>query len=65
MKAAEKLRRLDKESLRLGLKGEKKHQFLCARLGWDPLTSPKRLSRLRAEFKNRRVVEKANGAAQN
>jgi hypothetical protein len=57
MKAAGKLRRLDKEALRLGLKGEQKHEFLCAGLGWDPRTSPKRLSRLRAEFKNRRVVE--------
>jgi hypothetical protein len=58
MHASETLRRLDKETLRLGLKGEKKHEFLCAGLGWDPRTSPKRLSRLRAEFKNRRVVEK-------
>jgi hypothetical protein len=58
MKAAATLRRLDKEALRLGLKGEKKHEFLCARLGWDPRTSPKRLSRLRTEFKNRRVFEK-------
>ena len=51
MKAAEKLRHLDKEALRLGLKGEKKHEFLCAGLGWVPGTSPKRISRLRAEFK--------------
>ena len=58
MKAAEKLRRLDQEALRLGLKGEKKHEFLCAGLGWVPGTSPKRISRLRAEFKNRRSVEK-------
>jgi hypothetical protein len=58
MKAAEKLRRLAKEALRLGLKGEKKHEFFCTGLGWDPRTSPKRLSRLRAEFKNRPVVEK-------
>jgi hypothetical protein len=41
------------------LKGEKKHEFLCAGLGWVPGTSPKRISRLRAEFKNRRSVEKA------
>jgi hypothetical protein len=59
MKAAEKLRHLDKEALRLGLKGETKHDFLCAGLGWVPGTSPKRISRLRAEFKNRRAVEKA------
>jgi len=58
MKAAGKLRHLDKEALRLGLKGEKKHEFLCAGLGLDARTSPKRLSRLRAEFKNRPAVEK-------
>ena len=58
MKAAEKLRRLDKEAIRLGLKGEKKHEFLCTGIGWVPGTSPKRISRLRAEFKNRRLVEK-------
>jgi hypothetical protein len=52
------LRSLDQEALRLGLKGEKKHEFLCAGLGWVPGTSPKRISRLRAEFKNRRPVEK-------
>ena len=54
MKAAKKLRQLDQEVRRLGLKGEKKHEFLCAGLGWDARTSPKRISRLRAEFKNRR-----------
>jgi hypothetical protein len=54
MRAAEKLRRLDLEVQRRGLKGEEKHQFLCAGLGWDPRTSAKRISRLRAEFKNRR-----------
>jgi hypothetical protein len=58
MRAAEKLRHLDKEALRLGLKGEKKHEFLCAGLGWVPGTSPKRISRLRAEFKIRRSVQK-------
>ncbi len=52
MKAAEKLRHLDKEVRRLGLKGERKHEFLCAGLGWVPGTSPKRISRLRAEFKS-------------
>ena len=57
MKAAAKLRQLDKEVLRLGLKGESKHQFLCAGLGWVPGTSPKRISRLRAEFKNQRAGE--------
>jgi hypothetical protein len=59
MKAAEKLRQLDKETLRLGLKGEKKHELLCAGLGWVPGTSPKRISRLRAEFKNQPSVAKA------
>lgn len=51
MKAAAKLHQLDKQALRLGLKGEKKHEFLCAGLGWVPGTSPKRINRLRAEFK--------------
>ena len=50
MKAAEKLRHLDKEALRQGLKGETKHEFLCDGLGWDSRMSPKRLARLRAEF---------------
>ncbi|MGA2279608.1 MAG: hypothetical protein ABSG80_04830 [Verrucomicrobiota bacterium] len=58
MQAAEKLRQLDRDALRLGLKGEKKHEFLCAGIGWVPGTSPKRISRLRAEFKNRRSVAK-------
>src|SRR5690242_11440573 len=57
-KDAEKLRRLDKEASRLGLKGEKKHEFLCAGLGWVTGTSPKRIRRLRAEFKNRQAIEK-------
>lgn len=51
MKLAEKLRQLDQDALRLKLKGEKKHAFLCEGLGWVPETSAKRLSRLRAEFK--------------
>jgi len=59
MKAAGKLPELDNEALRRGLKGEEKHEFLCLGLGWDPRTSPKRISRLRAEFKNGRAVEKA------
>jgi hypothetical protein len=53
MKDAEKLQRLDQDALRLGLKGAKKHEFLCAGLGWTPGTSPKRISRLRAEFKGK------------
>jgi hypothetical protein len=59
MKAAGKLSHLDKEALRLGKKGEEKHEFLCIGLGWDPRTSPKRISRLRAEFKNRGPDAKA------
>ena len=59
MKAAEKLRHLDQEVRRQGLKGDKRHAFLCAGLGWVPGTSPKRISRLRTEFKNRRSVAKA------
>ena len=59
MRAAEKLRQLDREVLRLGLKGEKKHDFLCAGLGWVPGTSPKRLSRLRAEFKSKRAERRS------
>src|ERR1035437_3602052 len=51
MQDATKLRHLDREARRRRLKGEKRHEFLCAGLGWDPRTSPKRLSRLRGEFK--------------
>ena len=58
LRAAEKLRQLDRDAIRLGLKGDSKHEFLCAGLGWVPGTSPKRISRLRAEFKNRRVAHK-------
>ena len=58
MKAARKLSHLDKEALRRDLKGDKKHEFLCAGLGLDPRTSPKRISLLRAEFKNLRSVGK-------
>ena len=48
-KNAEKLRLLDIQVLALGLKGEKKHSYLCAGLGWVPGTSAKRISRLRSE----------------
>ena len=48
---ARKLRELDQEVRRFGLKGDKKHEFICRGLGWDVRTSPKRISRLRAEFK--------------
>jgi hypothetical protein len=57
--AAGKLRQLDKEALRLGLKGEKKHAFLCAGLGWVPDTSAKRINRLRVEFKEHPASAKA------
>ena len=50
MRAAEKLRHLDREAHHRGLKGDSKHEFLCAGLGWVPGTSPKRISRLRAEL---------------
>ena len=59
MKAAEKLERLDQDVRRLGLKGAKKHAFLCAGLGLVQDTSPRRISRLRTEFKNKRVAAKA------
>ena len=50
---AAKLRQLDQEVRRLGLRGDPKHEFLCRGLGWVPGTDQKRFSRLRAEFKNR------------
>ena len=58
VKDAIKLRKLDQEAVLQGLKGEKKHEFLCAGLGWVPRTSPKRISRLRAKFKNKRLEAK-------
>jgi len=51
MKLAEKLRQLDQQVARLKFKGEKKHAFLCAGLGFASGTSPRRISRLRTEFK--------------
>ena len=57
MQDADKLRHLDQEARRRRLKGEKRHEFLCAGLGWDSRTSPKRLSRLRAEFQNRPPIK--------
>jgi hypothetical protein len=59
MKAAEKLRQLDQEALRLGLKGQKKHEFLCAGLGLVAGTSPRRITRLRTEFERRPCARKA------
>jgi hypothetical protein len=57
---AAKLRQLDQEVIRLGLKGKRKHDFLCAGLGWVPGTSAKRISRLRAEFKYKPSLAKAS-----
>ena len=51
MKLAETLLHLDQEARRLKLKGDQKHAFLCDGLGWVPETSPRRISRLRTEFK--------------
>ena len=50
---AVKLRQLDQEVRRLGLKGEKRHEFICKGLGWVAGTDPKRIARLRAEFKEK------------
>lgn len=48
---AEKLRVLDREATRLRLRGEKRHAFLCKGLGLVERTDPKRIIRLRNEFK--------------
>lgn len=58
IKAAEKLRDLDLKALRLKLKGQRKHEFLCRGLGWVPETSAKRLRLLRKEFQNHRAAKK-------
>jgi hypothetical protein len=42
----EKLELLAKEK---GLKGQKKHEFLCAGIQLDPRTSPKRLTNIRTK----------------
>ena len=63
MQAAEKLASLTKRGRRQGLKGDKKHEFLCAGLGWTPGTSPKRLRLLRAEFKNASPTRSGIGRA--
>ena len=51
---AVKLRQLDQEIRRLGLKGQKRHEFICKGLSWVAGTDPKRIARLRAEFKERK-----------
>ena len=58
MELAKKLQHLDEEAKRRCLKGNEKHDYLCAGLGWVPETSPKRISRLRAEFKDKQLVAK-------
>jgi hypothetical protein len=58
VKDAETLRQLDRQALQQGLKGKKKHEFLCAGLGWVAGTDPKRISQLRAIFKDKRLVAK-------
>jgi hypothetical protein len=55
MALARKLIQLDAEARQRKLKGGEKHSFLCAGLGLDLRTDPKRLNRLRAEFKNRTI----------
>jgi hypothetical protein len=47
---AAKLRELDAEVKRRGLRGDKKHAFLCEGLGWVADTSAKRISLLRKAF---------------
>ncbi len=44
---AAKLVKLDAQALSQKLRGQKRHEFLCRGLGWDPRTDPKRISRLR------------------
>ena len=46
---------LDAEVLRLGLKGDKKTEFLCKELGYNSRVEQKQISRLRAEFKKYRT----------
>jgi hypothetical protein len=48
---AMKLKSLDREAARLRLRGEKRHAFLCNRLGLVEGTDPTRIIRLRNEFK--------------
>jgi len=38
---------LDRKAKALGLRGAKRHEFLCHGLGLDPRTDPKRLASLR------------------
>jgi len=47
-----KLKKLDAEVKRLGLRGTRRHTFLCQGLGLDERRGVKRISRLRKEFGN-------------
>ena len=47
---ARRLHALDSQVHRRGLRGAARHRFLCAGLGWVEATSPRRITRLRAEF---------------
>jgi hypothetical protein len=49
---ADKLKSLDREATRLRLRGAKRHAFLCKALGFVEATDPKRITRLRNEFKD-------------
>ena len=51
LRDAKKLVKLDKQALEIGLKGHKRHAFLCKGLGWNEETSAKRITRLRSKFK--------------
>ncbi len=46
-KDAVRLATLDRKARALGLRGAKRHEFLCRGLGWDIRTDPKRLASLR------------------
>jgi hypothetical protein len=46
-KDAARLAVLDRKAKALGLRGAKRHEFLCHGLGLDPRTDPKRLASLR------------------
>ncbi len=47
---AAKLRALDREVRKRGLRGGERHAFLCKGLGWVEATDPTRIARLRKEF---------------
>lgn len=49
---AQKLKLLDQQCKQLRLRGAKRHAFLCKALGFVEGTDPRRISRLRSEFRN-------------